>query len=540
MKKKAIIAIVSLIVFGQGAWAEEQTPTTSFPRHEETGKNSESNPYIISSIEDLNALAADVNSGTDYSGVYFKLDVEDGLDYTGKTFTPIGYGDNTAGKPFSGIFDGNGKTISGIIVNTPDAWGVGLFGYISKATIKNLTITNSSFTAKGFVGAITGCSDKVDTNLNPAIENCHVTNSVTVNAKDFAAGGIIGVDNDNLTIKDCTCAATVTSTDTESEPGGIIGVAYDDVCMVTIIDSYYLGNQPAIGVNGGESGHAAINITLLNNDIEATVKNSTRIANYDGQIATVTLSGRTLYKDGGWNTICLPFNVVDGKTEDLITFTGTPLEGAIVKKLDIDGWYSEDDKCYTKVGGNYVDADNQVFSGDASTLKQTCIEGDCLYLNFATAESIEAGKPYLIKWASGTNITDPKFEGVTINANASTEVSFTGGGSFVGTYNAKRFIVDDLGQYLLMGGDNTLYYTKAGAGVGACRAYFQVPEGSASIKMFNLNFSDYSAATKITNTNLTNQTYEDGEWWTLSGMKLNGKPSQKGVYLFNGKKVVIQ
>ena len=29
-------------------------------------------------------------------------------------------------------------------------------------------------------------------------------------------------------------------------------------------------------------------------------------------------------------------------------------------------------------------------------------------------------------------------------------------------------------------------------------------------------------------------------WWTLSGVQLNGKPSEKGVYLFNGKKVVIQ
>ena len=33
---------------------------------------------------------------------------------------------------------------------------------------------------------------------------------------------------------------------------------------------------------------------------------------------------------------------------------------------------------------------------------------------------------------------------------------------------------------------------------------------------------------------------EDGGWWTLSGVKLSGKPSEKGVYLFNGKKVVIQ
>ena len=151
-----------------------------------------------------------------------------------------------------------------------------------------------------------------------------------------------------------------------------------------------------------------------------------------------------------------------------------------------------------------------------------------------------AGVPYLIKWASGDHITDPEFTNVTINANASTEVSFTGGGSFVGTYNAKRFTTADLGQYLIMGGDNTLYYTKAGAGIGACRAYFQVPEGSASIKMFNLNFSDYSTTTKITNTNLTNQTYEDGVMYAFSGMKLNGKPMRRVCICLIAKKVVIQ
>ncbi|MCR5849603.1 MAG: leucine-rich repeat domain-containing protein [Bacteroidaceae bacterium] len=71
----------------------------------------------------------------------------------------------------------------------------------------------------------------------------------------------------------------------------------------------------------------------------------------------LTLSGRTLYKDGLWNTLCLPFDVDD--------FTGTPLEGATVK-----------------------------------TLGSSSFSNGTLNLNFTdNLSAIEAGKPYLVKWS---------------------------------------------------------------------------------------------------------------------------------------------
>ena len=261
---------------------------------------------------------------------------------------------------------------------------------------------------------------------------------------------------------------------------------------------------------------------LADDDRMATTKNADLIAAWNERSATVTLSGRRLFKDGDWNTICLPFNVVDGDTSDGLTFTGTPLEGAIVKQLDTEGWYDESGHRYNV---------------ETEGCKKTGIEDDCLYLNFKDATSIEAGKPYLIKWESGADITNPVFEGVTINATVPT-VSFTNG-SFNGIYDSRTFTKDDRGQYLLLGSKNTLYYAGTGAGIGACRAYFQVPNGSAEIKAFNLNING-SDATEITDTDCTDQTDTDKGWWTLSGVRLNGKPTEKGVYLFNGKKVVVQ
>ena len=250
---------------------------------------------------------------------------------------------------------------------------------------------------------------------------------------------------------------------------------------------------------------------LADDDRMATTKNADLIAAWNGRAATVTLSGRRLFKDRDWNTLCLPFDVSKAQMDE----TTHPLYGATIKQLDTTSSVQYGENEYHTTG----------------------IEDDCLYLNFADATSIEAGKPYLIKWESGDHITNPVFTNVTIKATVPT-VSFTNG-SFNGIYNSRTFTKDDRGQYLLLGSDNTLYYAGTGAGIGACRAYFQVPNGSAGIKAFNLNI-DGSDTTEITDTDCTDQTDTDNGWWTLSGVRLNGKPTEKGVYLFNGKKVVVQ
>jgi hypothetical protein len=76
----------------------------------------------------------------------------------------------------------------------------------------------------------------------------------------------------------------------------------------------------SLNFTNGASGDP-VDITLVNDD-----DNSFVIEENDGVYANVTLGDRILYKDGTWNTLCLPFDVYD--------FTGTPLEGAEVRSLD--------------------------------------------------------------------------------------------------------------------------------------------------------------------------------------------------------------
>ena len=149
--------------------------------------------------------------------------------------------------------------------------------------------------------------------------------------------------------------------------------------------------------------------------------NSSLITAANGRTLDVTLQGRTLYKDDGWNTLCLPFDIDD--------FDDTIFEDATVKELDVD----DDDDDDEKTGYN------------AST--------GTLSLYFKEADEIKAGKPYIVKWASGDNIENPIFTNVTIdNTVRNVETTYV---NFVGTYGYRAFDTEDK-SILLVGAGNSL------------------------------------------------------------------------------------
>ena len=107
---------------------------------------------------------------------------------------------------------------------------------------------------------------------------------------------------------------------------------------------------------------------------------------------------------------------------------------------------------------------------------------------------------------------------------------------------------------LYLGDGNTLYYpTATGFKVNACRGYFQLkgltagePSNSnqASIRAFKLNFGDDDNATGIVsaeaNSSLFTIPSSLSDWYTIHGVKLDGKPTRSGIYIHNGVKVVIK
>ena len=86
----------------------------------------------------------------------------------------------------------------------------------------------------------------------------------------------------------------------------------------SLVEDYGMVEAYANGILvGGTYYVAPATVTLADN-----ADNSTTINDANGYFADVTLSGRTLYKDGAWNTICLPFDV---------TIAGSPLAGATAR-----------------------------------------------------------------------------------------------------------------------------------------------------------------------------------------------------------------
>ena len=220
--------------------------------------------------------------------------------------------------------------------------------------------------------------------------------------------------------------------------------------------------------------------------------NSGVIAHWDGATdKTVTLSGRTLKKGDQWNTLCLPFS--------LASLAGSPLEGATVK-----------------------------------TLNTTAFADGTLTMNFKDATGIEAGKPYLVKWTSGDDIISPVFENIAIS-NATSNVK-TDYADFIGSYDPVDIAGEDK-SILYFGANNKLYYPNAAMTIKAFRGYFKLK----GIEAGKVSFGDDNP-TGIIEVESGKRKVESSAdaWYDLSGRRLQGKPTQKGVYINNGNVIMIK
>jgi hypothetical protein len=179
------------------------------------GSGTSEAPYQISTVEDLEELAARVNGADSYtadafSGKYFTLTAD--LDLNNEAWTPIG----TSTTPFSGIFDGGDHTISKLSINSSSD-NQGLFGYVDGGTIKNLSVTESTITVSGDFNNVGGIVGFITNNAT--IDNCDFSGTVSGH---MGVGGIAGYVYVNAPITNCSFSGTVSG---ESYIGGIAGIA---------------------------------------------------------------------------------------------------------------------------------------------------------------------------------------------------------------------------------------------------------------------------------------------------------------------------
>lgn len=362
----------------------------------------------------------------------------------------------------------------------------------TEATIANCTISGNKTTGneQGHGGGI-------------YVEAKSVTlNNVTISDNEAAinGGGIYAMS------KSAISAANVTITGNNAKEGGCV---YLYEATYEMDGGDYHGNTiTSKGINFYVSNKSDFAL-----DLEGNATNI--VEDLDGcQPSSVTLTGRTLYKDGDWNTLCLPFDVKDGNSEDGITFSGTPLEGAEVRTLE-----------------------SSTFDEEKGALSLTFSE---------PLTTIVAGTPYLIKWAKADgyvddnahNLVNPEFGGVTINTELHPVVSTDGTITFHGTNVYQKF-ENGNGSILFMGSNNQLVIPGAGAAIGALRAYFEYSKPDLKVKSFVLNF-EVGESTGIKSLTPASSRVGEGSIYRLDGTRLNGKITRKGMYIKNGKKVVIK
>ncbi len=227
----ATFSEVALTADTENAWNGE---TKAFAG----GTGTETDPYIIANADQLAYMGDRVsNDNTNYGSAHYKLiaDVNIGgienYNANGRKvlFYPIGYNKvggtttdkgnwYTYGGAFKGVFDGTGHTISGIYQNTWAMVGdysgtyyndaMGLFGYVTGGTVKNLTIDN--FYSEGEF-APTGCVAAYAAG-NVTFENIAITNSHP-QTYNTGVAGIVGWDegdDSNFTFKNITVDDTNT------------------------------------------------------------------------------------------------------------------------------------------------------------------------------------------------------------------------------------------------------------------------------------------------------------------------------------------
>lgn len=236
------LALITILALGIVACGKDEITTTTF-----SGKGTSESPYLITKEGNLTYISQQVQGGNTYEGEYFKLAANINLENI--SWTPIGTNDSCY---FAGTFDGDIYTISNLLIDSSDEDYQGLFGYVSGATIKNLTLDNASVKGVNYVGAICGYMTSLS-----SVENCGVINSYVTASSRFVAG-LVGCANESSTITDCYNTADVVGND--YYVAGIVGQTDSNIsgCYNTgLIDGssgdYYMG-----GITGCASSSSSV------------------------------------------------------------------------------------------------------------------------------------------------------------------------------------------------------------------------------------------------------------------------------------------
>ena len=521
---------------------------------------SEATAYTITTTRDLDLLAKKVNGIDGYTadkfdGKFFKLGNDityahttDWNDATSieNNYTSIGF---QYDKEFWGTFDGDGHTISGIRIYKGNNNCQGLFGY-ARGTVKNVTLSDARITGCSNVGGIVGYLTDTD-QLIGTVNNCHVDGNVAIHTVVSNAdyhGGIVGYSYSG-TVINCTSQAVLTVADNLTGCdgyGGIVGQQYKgsvSSCLAigaTIPDvGYDKGAIAGRNVSGSLATNYYYNCTI------GDVSNATSVGvgpsdinnnnNPEGAVAATilsesetvpsNLSGKVAFRreftGGKASTICLPFALTDiegGKAYEFVDVTYDAVDGWVATMNEVTATVANKPYLFLPEGSGSVPV---LFHGTAG---------------------------YDVSGGLATTSGDWTFTGTYTNLTYGTE-PMTG---HIYGFASKSKTVDghdvEAGQFV---------HAKEGASVPPMRCYLTYKNGAqrAPMRASALGatgtdtdvpsritvrlVSDSGTVTAVGTLDTVTGEMDINTWYDMNGRLLETEPTAPGLYIHNGKTIMI-
>ena len=332
--------------------------------------------------------------------------------------------------------------------------------------------------------------------------NCSKTGHVTIDdietpASPATPAVVKGIDNDGKLLVAETYAKGIKVTPIDLDPND-----EDD-------DQYANNNYNIIVANQTAALTVVAAATFILNDEDADLL--AKIAAANGTEKNVTFSARTLNAEK-WNAMVLPFNV-----------TMNQLIAAFNEYVVVD------------------------------VLKNTSDGNAHFKLNL---DEIPANTPFLIMTKSAKNMNTVNFANVTIkyvttgaeqtvrDTEGNPYVETDGNVKFVGVYKKQEFYANEYIKYMSQGQFYTAKnYTQANPLIQkSLRAYLDLTDvtNNAAPMIYIENPDGSTTAISAINSDNMVENYTKDGWYTVNGMKLEGMPIEKGIYIHNGKKVVLK
>ena len=584
-----------ITVEGTGDYSGSYSKTAIFTGKFD-GEGTEGNPYIIASVSDWKTIVQMVAQGETFSGKYLKM--TDDISVTEMI------GSDTTAHYFAGTFDGNGHTLTvnlGTSSKPLTESKAGPFRYIDGATIKGLhvdgevhihTTGNQPYKgvhATGLVGYAKGKSLITNNRVSVSITS-HVDYGDYAGAEHAGYIGAVGAGAD-ITIKDCIFDGSLLKDGSNNINwnGGFIGTVYNTATQVTIENCLFNPASVTLGTYAS---------SVFSRGMTATINNSYYTSTYfpinDQGISGVGKTATELVELLGY-----AWHVVDGKAVPNPNVYETRYGAITVVEEDgnkaayINGEFRKKEEAVIENNiqissvtfnrtFNVRSDDTPVYSTIMLpfSIKAGEVGGATFYQlsgfnkvdgKWKTAVvtpignnvDLEANTPYLLE-ASESTISFNNQSPLTLNTTTGTKSVSFGNWEFRGTYSYIEYAdsSDLIGRaYGFAGqeldGFKIGEFVKLGYGAktAAMRAYLVYNEGNGSSKSAaGLSMAPFDLPETMdvvivdsegksigggTMNTVTGEIRMD-RWFDLQGRKLNSKPTTKGTYYYNGKRVIIK